>query len=254
MAEGRWSLSIICHGHAEAITTQLKTLSALPSLKDAELILTMNLPGESRPDVSGWPGTVLWVENQVPKSFAANHNAAVAVARHAQAALLDPDLTWINDPFTLLEELLADPTVGLAAACVIDEFGKLADHARPVPTPASVLTRRFLGVDDGLPAPKEMHEVPWLAGLFLAFRSSYWKTLGGFDERYRLYAEDVEISLRCWTRGARVVRHPLIAVSHQARRESRTKLQRLLWHLRGLIRLWCSPTWKAYRRGRWMRG
>ncbi|MGB1558293.1 MAG: glycosyltransferase, partial [Oceanococcaceae bacterium] len=201
-----WSLSIVSHGHGPAISQQLRSLSRLPTAAQAELLLTLNLPGEAEPDLGAWPGCVRFLRNAQPQSFAANHNAAARAAAGTYFACLDPDLEWLDDPFPALADWLDQPGQGLAAPCILDEHGRLADHARPPPTPCSVLRRRLGGEDDGLPEPREPQPVPWLAGLFLASRRQTWLQLGGFDERYRLYAEDVELGLRCCVRGLGVSR------------------------------------------------
>lgn len=246
ISDGRWSLSIVSHGHGQAISKQLRSLSLLPSVANAELIITLNLPGEYPPDVSMWPGSVRWVRNREVQSYGRNHNQALADAKHDYFAILDPDLEWERDPFPSLQALLDEPDVALVAPCVKDEQGNLADHARPAPTPWSVVRRRLFGGDDGLPAKQFPHAVPWLAGLFLATSRVQWTALRGFDQTYRLYAEDVELGLRCWGTGRRVIRHPLVAVTHFARRESKSNLLRLVWHMAGLMRLWRSTTWHTY--------
>ncbi|MEN8719039.1 MAG: glycosyltransferase, partial [Oceanococcaceae bacterium] len=146
-----------------------------------------------------------------------------------------------------LAEALNRPETGLAAPGIVDASGRLADHARELPTPLSVIGRRLGWADDAVPQSARIQDVPWLAGLFLAARRSRWQELGGFDERYRLYAEDVEVCLRCRNAGWRVMRLPEVAAAHHARRESKTNLQRFLWHAAGLARLWFSDTWRQYR-------
>lgn len=244
--EPLWSISIISHGHASTIAAQISWLAQCESLRGSELLLTMNLAGEPAPATGSWPGAVRVIRNTTPKSFAANHNAAASVAQGRNLALLDPDLQWSRDVFPLLAATLERHGVGLVAPAVVDETGALCDHARPIPTPWHVVRRYVLRHDDGLPLAGELQAVPWLAGLFLTCSRKHWTRIGGFDESYRLYAEDVELSLRCWLQGMQVLRVPEIAACHPARRESRKKPTRMIWHLRGLLRLWCGATWRSY--------
>jgi len=61
-----------------------------------------------------------------------------------------------------------------------------------------------------LPGP-ELH--PWLSGACLAVHGDLWRELGGFDEDYFLYWEDVDLSVRCAALGGELlVRHDLQAV------------------------------------------
>lgn len=243
-----WSFSIISHNHGEEIARQLKTLSKLPTAAVSELVITLNNPEEERPDLTAWPGLLRVIENERPKSFAANHNQALEQCQNDFVALLDPDLLWFQDPFPALVATLSEVNAGIVAPTIADSAGQVVDHARPVPSPSNVVRRRLFGYDDSIGSASEVREVDWLAGLFLGCRRDWWQQLGGFDKRYRMYAEDVELCLRCWVEGKRVLRHPLLAASHEARRESRTKLLRFYWHLMGLVRLWLSPTWAAFHR------
>ncbi|NAZ81403.1 glycosyltransferase [Kineococcus sp. R8] len=57
----------------------------------------------------------------------------------------------------------------------------------------------------------ELH--PWLSGACLAVSAGLWAELGGFDESYFLYWEDVDLSVRCVRGGGRLlVRQDLEAV------------------------------------------
>ncbi len=246
--EPLWSISIISHGHASTIAAQINWLAECESLRGSELLLTMNLADEPAPATALWPGPVQVIRNPVPNSFAANHNAAALLARGQNLALLDPDLQWSQDIFPALAAALSQDDIGLVAPAVVDESGAVCDHARPAPTPWHIIRRYVLRHNDGLPVGATPQAVPWLAGLFLACRREHWGRIGGFDENYRLYAEDVELSLRCWLRGLQVVRLPDVAACHPARRDSRRNLQRMIWHLLGLARLWRGSTWRNYSR------
>lgn len=246
--EPLWSISIISHGHAATVAPQVSWLAQCDSLRGSELILTMNQTDEAAPETGSWPGPVRVIRNTVPNSFAANHNAAASVAQGRNLAFLDPDLQWSQDVFPLLAATLERDDVGLVAPAVVDETGALCDHARPAPTPWHIIRRYVLRHNDGLHLGGELQAVPWLAGLFLTCRREHWGRIGGFDESYRLYAEDVELSLRCWLKGLRVLRVPEMAACHPARRESRKNFRRMTWHLRGLLRLWCGVTWRNYSR------
>jgi GT2 family glycosyltransferase len=63
-------------------------------------------------------------------------------------------------------------------------------------------------VDDGLPRGDG-----WLTGACLALSADLWRELGGFDEDFFLYWEDVDLSHRCTAAGAQLlVRRDLSAV------------------------------------------
>ena len=75
-----------------------------------------------------------------------------------------------------------------------------------------------------------------LAGMFMLFRSEVFRRLGGFDERYFLYYEDVDLCLRLRQLGYDVLLEPGAEALHDARRASRSSPRHLLWHARSLAR------------------
>jgi hypothetical protein len=93
------------------------------------------------------------------------------------------------------------------------------------------------------PVPKldyEMSTAPmspdWVAGMFMLFRREVFAEMSGFDERYFLYYEDVDLCRRLRRRGYDVRLVPTVTAVHDARRESRRSLRHLRWHLASMAR------------------
>ncbi|MDR7382457.1 glycosyltransferase family 2 protein [Promicromonospora iranensis] len=65
----------------------------------------------------------------------------------------------------------------------------------------------FLSLADGTMSGQRRlpDDVPWLSGACLAVGAELWADLGGFDEDYFLYWEDVDLSYRVQQLGARLV-------------------------------------------------
>jgi GT2 family glycosyltransferase len=88
------------------------------------------------------------------------------------------------------------------------------------------------------PAPTEPVQCDWMLGGFLLLRRSMLDELGGFDEGFRLYGEDIDLQYRAmqagwerWYVPAAVVRH-----GHQAVTDRRLLTRRTLWHWAGIAR------------------
>jgi GT2 family glycosyltransferase len=73
--------------------------------------------------------------------------------------------------------------------------------------------------------------VDWVAGMFMLFRAEAFQSIGGFDERYVLYYEDVDLCRRLHAAGRRVLYEPRSEVIHEARRGSRRDPRLALRHL-----------------------
>jgi GT2 family glycosyltransferase len=70
------------------------------------------------------------------------------------------------------------------------------------------------GAGDPVPADLRPTEVPFLSGACLAIPRATWERLGGFGERYFLYHEDVDLSLRLRLEGGRIGIEPAAVVDH----------------------------------------
>jgi GT2 family glycosyltransferase len=88
----------------------------------------------------------------------------------------------------------------------------------------------------------------WVSGFFMLCRSSAFRELGGFDERYFLYYEDIDLCTRARLAGWKNAWLPGVTVVHDARRRSHRDAKYLLWHLRSIARFFASPVYRAARK------
>jgi GT2 family glycosyltransferase len=70
------------------------------------------------------------------------------------------------------------------------------------------------GAGDPRPPRVEAGEVTFLTGACLACPRPTWERIGGFGERYFLYHEDVDVSLRLRLEGGRIGMEPAAVVDH----------------------------------------
>jgi GT2 family glycosyltransferase len=63
-------------------------------------------------------------------------------------------------------------------------------------------------------APREPEEASFASGAALMVRRAAWEQVGGFDERYFMYAEDLDLGLRLWLGGFGVGVAPAARVEH----------------------------------------
>ena len=79
-------------------------------------------------------------------------------------------------------------------------------------------------------------QVDWVAGMFMLFRSEVFRSIGGFDEAYFLYYEDVDLCRRLHAAGKSVIYNPRVEVVHDARRGSRREFGLMRHHLASMLR------------------
>lgn len=237
------AVSIVSHGHGALVQMLLADLAEHCSRNVARVVLTQNLP-EADPVAppGGWPFALELRRNPQPAGFGANHNRALRNAPQAWLCVLNPDVRLCSgaarNPFPALLRAAGQPGVGCAYPQQVSLEGRVQDSERALPTPLALVRRRVLG--------RHEHQVDWVNAACLLLPRAVWQQLGGFDERYFMYCEDVDLCLRVRLLGLNLQRADAQIV-HTGTRASRSGLQHLRWHLTSLLRLWRSA---AYRDGR----
>ena len=61
---------------------------------------------------------------------------------------------------------------------------------------------------------KKTKETPWASGFGMLINSVFFEKVNGFDEKFWMYCEDVDLSWRAWINDYRVVYNPLAAAYH----------------------------------------
>ncbi|HAZ64544.1 MAG TPA: glycosyltransferase family 2 protein [Armatimonadetes bacterium] len=165
--------------------------------------------------------------------FAAGNNVALAQTTGRYRLLLNPDTVVHGDA---LAQLVAyadhEPRVGLLGPRLLNADGSLQHSCRRFPTlpallfrntllgrlwPNNPYTRDYLMGDWTHDGPRP---VDWLSGACLLARSEMLEQLGGLDERYFMYVEDMDWCRRAWAAGWQVTYLPSAVVTHAMGRAS----------------------------------
>ena len=85
-------------------------------------------------------------------------------------------------------------------------------------------------------------DVPFLSGCFMLFRMEAIKEVGMFDERFFMYAEDIDITRRMHRR-YRTVFYPMLPVYHKFSRASRRSLHLFSVHIISVMKYFNKYGW-----------
>jgi hypothetical protein len=195
------TLSVVSHGQNALVNGLLGDLDRLFG-KDIAIVVTENVRDPTPLALASVRGTLEVIVNQRPKGFGANHNAAFQRCRTPLYCIANPDIRLPADPFASLAKALDAERTGAAGPLVRTPGGEIEDSARRSPTLASLL-RKLLAGSSGpeYPVDRGALEVDWVAGMFILFAAEAFGAVGGFDEAYFLYYEDVDICRRLRRRG-----------------------------------------------------
>ena len=215
-----------------ALVESLLKDESLP--KGTEIIVVDNNSGDDSVYLlrSDFPEITV-IDNKENFGLAAGVNVGIAHATGSYYLVLNPDMIALPGSVkTLFEFMEKNPEVGMAGGKLISPNGKLQYSCYRFYTLMTILYRRtFLGntaagkqtTRDFLMKDfnhKEVKDVDWLMGSCLIVRKKAFDVVGGMDERFFLYFEDVDWCRRMWDAGWRVTYVPSAIFSHFHQRSS----------------------------------
>lgn len=103
----------------------------------------------------------------------------------------------------------------------------------------SKLLRRYAMLDKGTDEPFAIKNA---TGCFMFFRTSAFKQVGGFDERYFMYFEDCDIT-RKMNRLGKVIYFPQVIVYHVWARDSKRSTKLKIIHIQSMLKYYLK--WKT---------
>jgi N-acetylglucosaminyl-diphospho-decaprenol L-rhamnosyltransferase len=242
------TVSIVSHGHSDFVFALLDQLACSPLRQLITVILTINSPALDAFDeirlARNFFAEFILLKNSTPKGFGANHNQAFGHCTTDFFCVINPDIELVNDPFADLIEAFTASNVGLVYPSQVDQKTAALDFERCIVSPSSIAQRHFLRRNY---TSNYVKQVDWVSGSFMMFKSTIFRELDGFDERYFMYCEDVDVCLRLQLAGYCLARAEAIVIHHTQRKTLKDP-KHLAWHVRSLLRLWNSTAYKDYKK------
>ena len=181
------------------------------------------------------------VENERNAGFAGGAAVGARAARGDLLVFLNPDAAPAPGFLDAIGRPAADGRGWSAWMGLVT-----ADAGRSVNTSGGVI--HFTGIawagETGAPVPGTAggpREVAFLSGACLAIPRETWQRLGGFDEAFFMYQEDVDLSLRLRLAGGRLGIEPAAVVDHDYAFAKGPDKWRLLERNRWATILRCYP-------------
>jgi N-acetylglucosaminyl-diphospho-decaprenol L-rhamnosyltransferase len=202
---------------------------------------------EKMPPVGGLSLTV--IRNDVNRGFAAACNQGAKAGVGDYLLLLNPDTELFASSLTdcvAFMENQANCQVGIAGAALVDADGRPGVLGGRFPTVGTFLADalglslawpgRFPGLLVRPPAPRDVEDIDAVMGAFFLIRGALFRRLGGFDERFFVYLEDVDLSWRAREMGFRSVVLGGVRVRHVGGASSQSiPAERLFYALRSRL-------------------
>jgi hypothetical protein len=209
-------------GHVERCLEALRRHAGLPH----ELIVVDNASPDGTADlVASLRPEARLLRNTENRGFGAACNQGLCAARAARVLLVNPDAELQAGALPALTGALdADPRLALVGPRTLDADGTAQLSFGPPLTlwhelrrrrfDRALRARRPWAVAEAEREVSRAHEPLWLSASCVLARAEALSAVGGFDERYFLYEEDVDLCLRLRAAGFRLRHVPEATVVH----------------------------------------
>ena len=241
MTDARMAIVVVNHNTREHLR---RCLASLVADTPAQTVVVDTGSSDGSADLVRYEFPAVELVETDNRGYGAGANAGLARSRSRYTLLLNADTRpWPGARLALASYLDEHPRAAVAGPLIVDEHGDVEPTARKFPTPLEILLQesglhRVLRrkVRNGAP-----QEVDWVLGAALALRRDALAGVGGFDESYFMYNEEVDLCLRLRRAGWEVHYAPAATVVHFG--GASTSLQRA-----AMVQQYVRSTAALYRR------
>jgi len=256
-----WAAVVVNYEAGDALTDCVRSLRADDSAgAPPEIVVVDNgsTDGSVERLQRAFPDVIV-VEPHANVGYAAAANRGTARTTAPIVAVCNADVVVAPGAGAAMLAAFADDTVGAVGPCVRNLDGTVYPSARRDPGlvdatghavfgsvwPRNPFTRRYreLGAD-----PAVARDVDWASGAALWLRRTAVDAIGGWDEGFFMYLEDVDVGRRLQNAGWRIRYEPAAEVVHvQGVSTDRHRSRMIIEHHRSMFRF-ASKRWKGRRR------
>lgn len=180
---------------------------------------------------------IIAIENDKNKGFGYGHNAVLPYLESDYHAIVNPDIVFDRDALSeLIGYMEENPDVGITTPQILfpDGTDQLLPKLNPVflslfgrhmfKKKLKPVVEHYQMLDRDLTKPID---IEFATGCFILIRTEIFKRIGGFDTRFFMYFEDMDITRRT-RKTDRAVYYPYTYVYHAWERSSNRKLKYFL--------------------------
>ena len=224
--------SIVTYNSRRVIDGVLKSLRCSNCSCDLETVVVDNKSTDDTVDyISKMYPEVRIIQNQINAGYGRANNKALSASDSDYFFVINPDIEFDEDLIQkAVDYLEANPDIVLANPDIKSPEGKRKYPPKALPALHYILPRVVKWKNPLFDKwrreytyqtrfREEPFEVEVCSGSFMMCRTSALKAVGGFDERFFLYYEDLDLS-RMMAQKGRIVCNPGLSVRHVGAREA----------------------------------
>ncbi len=201
---------------------------------DKELIIVDNSPKTTLKEFCSSFNNIKYIFVNKNIGFGAGHNLAFKnfSIQSDIHLIINPDIYFCkNEIDDLIKWFYISSDISLATSQVLNTDDSIQNIVRNIPTPISLIKRKlYIDYDEINIKLNQIIDIPFAHGCFLVFKTEVYKKLNGFDEKYFMYMEDVDIFIRAKKFGRTVI-NTNYKIYHKYRKGSSKSLKLFFYHL-----------------------
>ncbi|MBQ3720170.1 MAG: glycosyltransferase [Fibrobacter sp.] len=232
------SIIIVAYNSCDFIPACLKSVRDACEGIDAQVIVLDNGSVEPiLPEIRQFFPEVEWIDSKENLGFGKGCNLAEKRATKPYLFFINPDTVVSRDSFTKVLDFMEEhPESGTVGCRILNEDGSLQWACRrSFPTIVSAVSKT-IGLAALFPKnktlasynmtyadPDEVTEVDAISGSFFCMRRDLYEKLGGFDEDFFMYGEDLDLCFRAKVAGCKNYYTPSTNILHFKGQSCRTR-------------------------------
>lgn len=233
---------VVCHHRTPNLLSRcLQSIAATVDLETSELVVCDSQADGRAAKVIAESGSDAVLKSFVDNvGFAKLANSGIGLTNSDYVLVLNADTELMDDSISAMTDYLdQNPGVGIVGPRLVSEDGETQHSAfryyklRTIAARRTPLGRTRLGRADldrfgygDIALEDKAVDVDWVSGAVMMVRRDAIDAVGGMDDGYFLYFEDVDWCRRMWENGWRVVYLASVGVIHQQGHASRGKSAR----------------------------
>ncbi|MGB9112824.1 MAG: glycosyltransferase family 2 protein [Acidimicrobiales bacterium] len=219
---------------------------AVRALRDAGAVRVVVVDNASTDDsirrLDESDAAVLIVRERVNHGYGTAANRGVAVCDTPYVLVMNPDVEIAPNTLRILATTLdIQHDVGIVGPRIVDVDGTTYPSARRFPSIVLGAAHAFFGLfwphnswsakyrnDVRRPADLAARDADWVSGACALVRKVAFDSVGGFDEGYFMYVEDLDLCWRLHQAGWRVLYEPRATATHAQGLSTRAQPYKML--------------------------
>ena len=241
------SIVIIEYNSLDDIDRCITTIKQRCADVEYEIIVSSNscYPRKKQEQILRDTSDVQWCFNKENGGFGYGMNQGLKNATGDYLVVMNPDVILKGNLQVLVDFLNSHKEVGAIAPQILGHDGTVQDSCRRFVTPWRFLVRQIRRIVTGNELVKNekydysrIQTTDWVSGAFIMIKREVYEMIGGFDEAFFMYYEDVDWCTRIWKAGYQVVYYPKVQVEYEGSRSARKDKKYARIFLQSQMKYW----------------